>query len=87
MARSALSAGGNWGTGMTYRTRKRLAILVLLVGLPAYIVLAVTLVGWMDRPGILAELAVYVGLGIVWALPLRAVFRGIAQPDPDAHRD
>jgi Protein of unknown function (DUF2842) len=69
---------------MTYRTRKRLAILILLVGLPAYIVVAATLVGWLERPSDLVELAIYVGLGIVWALPLRSVFRGIAQPDPDA---
>lgn len=71
---------------MTYRTRKRLAILILLVGLPAYIVVAATLVGWMERPSLLLELAIYVGLGIVWALPLRAVFRGVAQPDPGAPR-
>jgi hypothetical protein len=75
------------GAGMTYKTRKRLAILILLVGLPAYIVLAATLVGWMDRPSILVELAIYVGLGIVWALPLKAVFKGIAQPDPDAPKE
>lgn len=68
---------------MTYRTRKRLAILILLVGLPAYVVVAATLVGWIDRPSVPLELAIYVGLGIVWALPLRAVFRGIARPDPD----
>lgn len=72
---------------MTYKTRKRLAILILLVGLPAYIVVAATLVGWMDRPSILVELAIYVGLGIVWALPLKAVFKGIAQPDPDAPKE
>lgn len=69
---------------MTYRTRKRLAILSLLVGLPAYVVLAATLVGWMERPSVAVELAVYVGLGVLWAFPLRSVFRGIAQPDPDA---
>ncbi len=69
---------------MTYRTRKRLAILSLLVGLPVYVVLAATLVGWMERPSVAVELAVYVGLGVLWALPLRSVFRGIAQPDPDA---
>jgi hypothetical protein len=72
---------------MTYKTRKRLAILILLVGLPAYVVVATTLVGWLERPSVPVELAIYVGLGIVWALPLRAVFRGIAQPDPDARKD
>lgn len=67
---------------MSHRVRKILALLVLFIGLPAYIVLATTLVGWFDRPGMLVELAVYVGLGILWALPLRGLFRGLAHPDP-----
>ena len=29
---------------------------------------------------------IYVALGIVWALPFRAVFRGIGKPDPDAKK-
>ena len=69
---------------MSHRVRKILALLVLLVGLPAYIVLATSLVGWFDRPGMLVELGVYVGLGILWALPLRGLFRGLAHPDPAA---
>ncbi len=67
---------------LRYKTRRRLTLLILLVGLPAYIVVATTLVGWLDRPGGLVELAIYVALGIVWALPFRAVFRGIGKPDP-----
>ena len=69
---------------MSHRVRKILALLVLVIGLPAYIVLATTLVGWFDRPGMLVELGVYVGLGILWALPLRGLFRGLAHPDPAA---
>lgn len=67
-----------------YKARRRVALLVLLVGLPAYIVAAVTLVNWLDRPSILVELAIYVGLGFLWMLPLRSVFLGVGQPDPDA---
>lgn len=69
---------------LEYKTRKRLALLILLVGLPLYIVVALTVVGWFERPSMLVELMVYVGLGIIWALPFRFVFRGIGQPDPDA---
>jgi hypothetical protein len=69
---------------LSYKTRKRLAILILLVGLPLYIVVAVNVVELFGRPGLLAELLIWVALGIVWALPLKAVFRGIGQPDPDA---
>lgn len=66
-----------------YKTRKRLSLLILVVGLPAYIVVAVTVVGLLDRPSIWVELAVYVVLGILWALPFKAVFRGVGQADPD----
>jgi hypothetical protein len=69
---------------MSYKTRKRLAILILLVGLPLYIVVAVNVVEMFGRPGFLAELAIWVALGIVWALPLKAVFKGIGQADPDS---
>lgn len=68
---------------LSYRTRKRLALAVLVLGLPAYIVVAVTLVNLIERPSLLVELAIYVGLGVLWILPLRPIFLGIGQPDPD----
>ena len=68
---------------LSYKTRRRLALLILVVGLPLYIVVAVTLVDLIDRPSVLVELAVYVGLGFLWMLPLRPIFLGIGQPDPD----
>ena len=68
---------------LAYKTRRRLAFLILIVGLPAYIITAVTLVGWLDRPSVLVELAIYVGLGFLWMLPLKPVFKGIGQADPD----
>jgi hypothetical protein len=69
---------------MSYKTRKRLAILILLVGLPLYIVVAVNVVEMFERPSFLVELVIWVALGIVWALPLKAVFKGIGQADPDS---
>ena len=69
---------------LRYKTRRRLSLLVLLVGLPLYIVAAVSLVGWLDRPSILVELAIYIGLGFLWIVPMRAVFLGVGQADPDA---
>ena len=67
-----------------WRARRRWALAVLLVGLPAYVVLAATLVGLFERPGVLVELAVYVGLGLVWILPLRFVFRGVGRTEEEA---
>lgn len=68
---------------LSHKTRRRLSLLILLVGLPAYIVVAITLVGLIDRPSILVELAIYVGLGILWALPFRRIFLGVGKPDPE----
>ena len=68
---------------MNLKTRKRLSLLILVVGLPVYIVAAVTLVNWMDarfgRQPILVEVAVYVGLGILWILPFKRVFSGVGR--------
>ncbi len=69
---------------LSYKARKRWALVVLLIGLPLYIVVAVNVVGLFERPSILIELGVYIGLGILWALPFRFIFKGVGQPDPDA---
>lgn len=69
---------------LTYKTRRRLSLLILLVGLPAYVVASITIIGLFDRPPFLLELAVYVILGVVWALPFKAVFKGVGKADPDA---
>tara|TARA_R110002124_G_C8849299_1_gene506181 strand:- start:627 stop:851 length:225 start_codon:yes stop_codon:yes gene_type:complete len=72
---------------LSYKARKRWALIILLVGLPLYIVLALNVVALFDRPSILVELAIYVGLGILWAIPFRFVFKGIGQADPNAPDD
>lgn len=68
---------------LSYKARRRWALVILLVGMPVYVVVAVTLVGLIDRPSVLVELAIYVALGFAWALPFRFIFRGIGQADPD----
>jgi hypothetical protein len=68
---------------LSYKARRRWSLVILLIGLPAYIVAAVTVVNLFDRPGVLVELAIYLVLGVLWALPFRAVFRGIGKPDSD----
>lgn len=73
---------------LSYKARRRWALLILLVGLPLYVVVAVNVIDLFERPSVLVELAVYVGLGFLWALPFRFIFRGIGQADPDlADRD
>jgi predicted membrane channel-forming protein YqfA (hemolysin III family) len=68
---------------MNLKTRKRLSLLILVVGMPLYVVVAVTLVNWMDvrfgRQPILVEVGVYVLLGFLWILPFKRVFSGIGR--------
>lgn len=68
---------------LSYKARKRWSIVVLLVGLPLYVVVAITLVGLMGRQHILIELPVYILLGVAWVFPLKAIFKGVGAEDPD----
>lgn len=70
---------------MTYKARKRLALFVLVVGLPIYIIFAVTIMSQAARFPMVIEFLIYVVLGIGWAFPLKWVFKGIGQEDPDRH--
>ncbi|MEN8833592.1 MAG: DUF2842 domain-containing protein [Pacificibacter sp.] len=72
---------------LSYKARRRVALLVLVVGLPVYIALCVKIVSLFERPSILVELAIYVGLGVIWAIPLKSVFMGIGQADSDEPKD
>mgnify|MGYP001178249801 FL=1 len=69
---------------LSYRARRRWSLVILVVGLPLYILLAVALVALFDRPGLFWEFLIYVGLGLCWALPFRWVFLGVGRPDPGA---
>ena len=69
---------------LSYKARRRLSLLILLVGLPLYIVIAVSVVNWLGKPPFWLELVIYVTLGIAWALPFKAVFKGVGKADPDA---
>ncbi len=72
---------------LSWKARRRWALVVLLVGLPVYIVVAVNLVDLFDRPHFLVEFAIFAALGIVWALPFKALFRGVGQPQPEDERE
>ncbi|MBI1492452.1 MULTISPECIES: DUF2842 domain-containing protein [Rhodobacterales] len=69
---------------LSYKARRRLALFLLLVWLPLYVVAAVTIMGMIDRLPLLLELAVYILLGVLWAVPFKPVFMGVGKADPDA---
>ena len=64
---------------LSRKARVRWSLLILLVGLPIYIVAAVSLVALFERPPLWLELLIYVALGILWALPFRFIFRGVGR--------
>lgn len=69
------------------KTRKRLALIVLLVWMPLYIVAAVSLVNWAGtrwgRLPFWGELVVYIGLGFLWVLPFKRIFSGVGRGDEE----
>ena len=75
---------------LSYTARRRWSLIILLIGLPVYLVLAVTLTGWIEsrfgRPPFPVEVAIYVALGVLWALPFRFVFRGVGKEDPEMQK-
>lgn len=70
---------------MDLKRRKRWSLIILLIGMPLYIVVAVTVMNWLDhrfgRQPIVIEVGLYVVLGIIWIMPFRKVFSGIGKPE------
>jgi hypothetical protein len=73
---------------LSHKAKRRWSLFILIFGVPIYIVMAVTLIDllrdMMGRPSILVELGVFVVLGVLWAFPLKAIFKGVGQDDPNA---
>ena len=73
---------------LSYKARRRWSLVILLIGLPLYIVVAVTftdwLRGWFGGLNVLVELLIFVVLGIAWMMPFKFVFKGVGKEDPDA---
>jgi hypothetical protein len=72
---------------LSYKARRRWSLFVLLVALPVYIVLMIWVISLFDRPPFWVELAIYIASGVVWAFPMKTVFKGVGQADPDAPQD
>ena len=69
---------------LSYKARRRWSLVILVIGLPVYAVLAVNLVVILPALPKFLEFIMYVILGTAWAFPLKFVFQGIGQADPDA---
>ncbi len=69
---------------LSYRARRRWSIFILVIGMPVYVIVAVNIIDLFERPPLWLEGIIYVVLGFLWAVPFRAVFRGVGKADPDA---
>ena len=72
---------------LSYKARRRWSLIILVIGLPLYAGLAVNLIAILPALPKVLELIMYVFLGIAWIIPLKYVFLGIGQADPDADND
>lgn len=69
---------------LSYKARRRWSLLILLIGMPVYIIIAVNLVALLPELSKIVEFFMYVVLGIAWIIPFKFVFMGIGQEEPDA---
>ncbi len=71
---------------LSYKARRRWSLVVLLVGLPVYIAMVWFALSLLEGWSIWVQMGVCLALSIAWAFPLKAVFLGVGQADPDAPR-
>ena len=69
---------------LSYKTRRALSAILILVWLPIYVVLAVSILGALPRMNIIFEVLIYVIAAFAWAIPFKFIFKGVGKPDPNA---
>ena len=68
---------------INYKNRRRISLFLLLVGLPVYVIVAINILAFFERPSILLEVIIYLSLGIIWDLAFMFIVKGIVQADPE----
>ena len=73
---------------LSYKARRRWALIILLIGMPLYIIFAIAgvalLFSYTGRPSIAIEFADLCNFRRFWVVPFKKVFMGVGQADPDA---
>jgi hypothetical protein len=72
---------------LSYKARRRWSLLILLIGMPVYIIIVANLVAFLPELSKIVEFFMYVVLGIVWIIPVKFIFMGIGQEEPDARNE
>ncbi|WP_224815582.1 DUF2842 domain-containing protein [Hasllibacter sp. MH4015] len=72
---------------LSYKARRRWSLFILLVGLPAYIAAVWFILSLIEGWPVWLQIVICLAFSIIWALPLKSVFLGVGQADPDAAPD
>jgi hypothetical protein len=64
---------------LSHKSRRRWSLVLLLVWLPLYIIGALWAISLFDRLPKALEVVMYLVLGVAWAVPFKAVFRGVGR--------
>ena len=74
---------------LSYKARRRWSLFALLVGMPLYVIIAWAILSRLAlwQLPVVVELVIYVAAGVLWIFPLKPIFKGIGQADPDAGTD
>lgn len=70
---------------LSYKARRRLSLLVLLVGMPLYVIVAWAILSRLAlwQLPVIVEFFIYVAAGVLWIIPLKPIFKGVGKADPD----
>ncbi len=70
---------------MSYKARKFWAMMALLIGLPVYIGVAWGVLSRLSlwHLPVIVEFVIYGVFGLAWILPLKPIFKGVGQADPE----
>ena len=65
---------------LSHKARRRWSLFLLLVWLPFYIVVAISVLALFGDINKWLQIPLYMVLGIAWALPFKKVFLGVDRP-------
>ncbi|MHA1128537.1 MAG: DUF2842 domain-containing protein [Alphaproteobacteria bacterium] len=66
---------------LSYKARRRWSLFLLVVWLPIYIVIAISVLALIGDLNKYLAIIVYAVLGVAWALPFKPLFQGIGKTE------
>ncbi len=72
---------------LSYKARRRWSLFILVIGLPVYIAAVWFMLSLLEAWPVWLQIVICLVFSIAWAFPLKSVFLGVGQADPDAPRE